>query len=130
MPGDRMRRVNEALREVRLALLEADVHFKVARDFVRRVRDRALSAEVAASLTPAQQVLKIVDEELVTTLGAEPGSSLFVGDCFSIDFAGARAIGMQALLMDPAGVYKGDPHPRGHPQRRTDRPLECVRAGH
>jgi signal recognition particle subunit SRP54 len=65
--------VDEALREVRLALLEADVHFKVARDFVKRVRDRALSAEVQESLTPAQQVLKIVDEELEVTLGGEPG---------------------------------------------------------
>jgi len=65
--------VDEALREVRLALLEADVNFKVARDFVRRVRDRSLSAEVQESLTPAQQVLKIVDEELVATLGSEPG---------------------------------------------------------
>jgi signal recognition particle subunit SRP54 len=65
--------VDEALREVRLALLEADVNFKVARDFVRRVRERSLSSEVSNSLTPAQQVLKIVDEELVATLGSEPG---------------------------------------------------------
>ena len=65
--------VDAALREVRLALLEADVNFKVARDFVRRVRERALSAEVQESLTPAQQVLRVVDEELVATLGAEPG---------------------------------------------------------
>src|ERR671922_2292109 len=65
--------VDEALREVRLALLEADVNFRVARDFVRRVRERALSAEVSESLTPAQQVLRIVDEELVATLGGEPG---------------------------------------------------------
>src|SRR5919108_4372795 len=65
--------VDEALREVRLALLEADVHYRVARDFVRRVRERAVGAEVSESLTPAQQVLRIVDEELVATLGGEPG---------------------------------------------------------
>lgn len=65
--------VDEALREVRLALLEADVHFRVARDFIKRVRERALSSEVSQSLTPAQQVLKIVDEELINTLGSEPG---------------------------------------------------------
>ena len=65
--------VDDALREVRLALLEADVNFRVARDFVKRVRDRALSEEVQQSLTPAQQVLKVVDEELVATLGGEPG---------------------------------------------------------
>jgi signal recognition particle subunit SRP54 len=65
--------VDAALREVRLALLEADVNFKVARDFVRRVKERATTAEVLESLTPAQQVLQIVDEELVNTLGGEPG---------------------------------------------------------
>jgi signal recognition particle subunit SRP54 len=65
--------VDEALREVRLALLEADVNYRVARDFVRRVRERAVGAEVTESLTPAQQVLRIVDEELVATLGSEPG---------------------------------------------------------
>ena len=72
--------VVEALREVRLALLEADVNFRVARDFVRRVRERSLSAEVQESLTPAQQVLKIVDEELVNTLGAEPGRIDWTGN--------------------------------------------------
>jgi signal recognition particle subunit SRP54 len=72
--------VDEALREVRLALLEADVNFKVARDFVRRVRERSLSVEVAQSLTPAQQVLRIVDEELVATLGSEPGRIDWTGD--------------------------------------------------
>ncbi|HET6346848.1 MAG TPA: signal recognition particle receptor subunit alpha, partial [Myxococcota bacterium] len=65
--------IDEALREVRLALLEADVNFKVARDFVRRVKERATTTEVLDSLTPAQQVLQIVDEELVSTLGGEPG---------------------------------------------------------
>jgi len=62
--------VDTALREVRLALLEADVNYKVTKDFVARVRERAVGAEVMRSLTPAQQVVKIVNEELVTTLGA------------------------------------------------------------
>ena len=62
--------VDAALREVRLALLEADVNYKVTKDFVVRVRERAVGAEVMRSLTPAQQVVKIVNEELVTTLGA------------------------------------------------------------
>ncbi len=61
--------VDAALREVRLALLEADVNFKVVKDFVGRVRERAVGAEVMRSLTPAQQVIKIVHEELITTLG-------------------------------------------------------------
>jgi signal recognition particle subunit SRP54 len=62
--------VDAALREVRLALLEADVNFKVVKDFVGRVRVRAVGEEVTKSLTPAQQVVKIVHEELIETLGA------------------------------------------------------------
>jgi signal recognition particle subunit SRP54 len=61
--------VDEALREVRLALLEADVNFKVVKDFVSRVRERAVGLEVLQSLTPGQQVVKIVNEELIVTLG-------------------------------------------------------------
>ena len=61
--------VDVALREVRLALLEADVNFKVVKDFVARVRERAVGVEVMKSLTPAQQVIKIVHEELIATLG-------------------------------------------------------------
>jgi signal recognition particle subunit SRP54 len=61
--------VNVAMREVRLALLEADVNFKVVKDFVDRVKVRAIGAEVMESLTPAQQVVKIVNEELIELLG-------------------------------------------------------------
>jgi signal recognition particle subunit SRP54 len=61
--------VDAALREVRLALLEADVNFRVVKDFIKRVRVRAVGAEVMKSLTPAQQVIKIVHEELIATLG-------------------------------------------------------------
>jgi signal recognition particle subunit SRP54 len=64
--------VDEVLREIRLALLEADVHYKVVKGFIARVRERAIGAEVTKSLSPAQQVVKIVHEELVNTLG-EPG---------------------------------------------------------
>ena len=64
--------VDAALREVRLALLEADVHFSVVRSFLERVRARAVGAEVSRALNPGQQVIKIVNEELVATLG-EPG---------------------------------------------------------
>lgn len=62
--------VDAALREIRLALLEADVHYTVVRDFLARVRERAVGAEVTRSLTPAQQVIRIVYEELVKTLGS------------------------------------------------------------
>ncbi len=61
--------VNAALREVRLALLEADVNFKVVKEFIDRIRARAVGAEVMNSLTPAQQVVKIVHEELIELLG-------------------------------------------------------------
>ena len=61
--------VDAALREVRLALLEADVNYRVVKEFVARVRERAVGAEVMHSLTPAQQVVKIVHEELIRLLG-------------------------------------------------------------
>ncbi len=61
--------VDKAMREVRLALLEADVNLKVAKDFIKRVKERAIGAEVTKNLNPAQQVIKIVNEELIATLG-------------------------------------------------------------
>ena len=62
--------VEEALREVRLALLEADVHFRVVRDFIDHVRAKALGQEVLASFTPEQQIIKIIHSELVQLLGS------------------------------------------------------------
>jgi len=61
--------VDTALREIRLSLLEADVNFKVVKDFVARVRERAVGAEILGSLTAGQQVVKIVNDELVALLG-------------------------------------------------------------
>ncbi|GFN36384.1 signal recognition particle protein [Tepidimicrobium xylanilyticum] len=61
--------VDTALREVRLALLEADVNFRVVKDFVKRVKERAIGSEVMESLTPGQQVIKIVNEELTILMG-------------------------------------------------------------
>ena len=63
--------VDEVLKEIRVALLEADVALSVARDLVERIRVRAVGAEVSESLSPAQQVIKIVNEELTVTLGGE-----------------------------------------------------------
>lgn len=62
--------VKEAMREVKLALLEADVNFKVVKDFVKRVSDRAVGDEVMESLTPGQHVIKIVNEELTALMGS------------------------------------------------------------
>ena len=61
--------IKDAMREVRLALLEADVNFKVARDFIKTVSEKAVGADVLESLTPAQQIIKIVRDELVELLG-------------------------------------------------------------
>ena len=61
--------IQEAMREIRLALLEADVNFQVVRDFVQRVREQALGQEVMRSLTPGQQVVKIVRDELTALMG-------------------------------------------------------------
>lgn len=61
--------VDVAMREVRLALLEADVHYSVVKDFIARVRERSIGAEVSKALNPAQMVIKIVNEELIATLG-------------------------------------------------------------
>src|SRR4051794_23018115 len=63
--------VDAVLREIRLALLEADVNFRVVKDLVARIREATVGAELSKSLTPAQQVIKIVSNELVTTLGGE-----------------------------------------------------------
>ena len=63
--------LKDAMREVKLALLEADVNFKVVKGFVKSVSERAMGAEVMESLTPAQQIIKIVNEELISLMGGE-----------------------------------------------------------
>src|SRR5919199_2521980 len=70
--------IDRAMREIRLALLEADVNFRVVKDFVAKVKERALGADVAKSLTPGQHVVKIVHEELTELMGAG-GSKLAFG---------------------------------------------------
>ena len=62
--------VTDSLREVRMALLEADVNFKVARDFIERVKTKAIGAEVIQSVQPGQQIIKIIHDELVDLLGS------------------------------------------------------------
>ena len=68
--------IKDALREVRLALLEADVNFKVVKDFIENVRTKAVGTEVVQSLTPGQQVVKIVHDELVAVMGGNEDNSL------------------------------------------------------
>jgi signal recognition particle subunit SRP54 len=71
--------VSRAMREIRLALLEADVNFHVVKDFVERVRERAVGEDVAKSLTPGQQVVKIVHEELTSLMGSGSSKLAFAG---------------------------------------------------
>jgi signal recognition particle subunit SRP54 len=71
--------VSRAMREIRLALLEADVNFKVVKDFVAQVRARALGADVTKSLTPGQEVVRIVHEELTSLMGAGSSKLAFAG---------------------------------------------------
>jgi len=71
--------ISAAMREIRLALLEADVNFQVVKDFVGRVRERAAGEEVLKSLTPGQQVVKIVHEELTTLMGSGDSRLAFAG---------------------------------------------------
>ena len=71
--------ISTAMREIRLALLEADVNFQVVKDFVARVRERAVGEEVLKSLTPGQQVVKIVHEELTALMGSGDSRLAFAG---------------------------------------------------
>jgi signal recognition particle subunit SRP54 len=71
--------IARAMREIRLALLEADVNFQVVKDFVARVRERALGSDVTKSITPGQQVVKIVHEELTQLMGAGSSKLAFAG---------------------------------------------------
>jgi len=71
--------ISRAMREIRLALLEADVNFAVVKDFVARVRERAQGADVLKSLTPGQQVVKIVHEELTSVMGSGDSRLAFAG---------------------------------------------------
>ena len=71
--------VDEVLREIRLALLDADVALEVAKDFIERVRERAVGSDVLKSVTPGQMVVKIVNDELVVTLGSDDGGINLVG---------------------------------------------------
>src|SRR5918994_1260695 len=71
--------ISRSMREIRLALLEADVNFRVVKDFVARVKERALGQDVARSLTPGQQVVKIVHEELTELMGTGDSKLVFAG---------------------------------------------------
>jgi signal recognition particle subunit SRP54 len=87
--------IKEALREVRLALLEADVNFKVVKDFVENVRVRAVGTEVLTSLSPGQQVIRIVHDELVAIMGG--------GEDNSLDLAAKPPVAIMMVGLQGAG---------------------------
>jgi signal recognition particle subunit SRP54 len=85
--------VTDALREVRMALLEADVNFKVARDFIERVKTKSMGAEVIASVQPGQQIIKFVSDELVALLGSQNTGLDLSGQPSSIMMVGLHGSG-------------------------------------
>src|SRR6266481_925312 len=85
--------VGEALREVRLALLEADVNFKVARDFIERVKTKAIGQEVIQSIQPGQQIIKIIHDELVELLGSSNASLQLSGNPSCVLMVGLHGSG-------------------------------------
>jgi signal recognition particle subunit SRP54 len=85
--------VGDSLREVRMALLEADVNFKVARDFIERVKTKAIGAEVIQSIQPGQQIVKIINDELVDLLGSTNSALKLDGNPSSILMVGLHGSG-------------------------------------
>ena len=85
--------VTDALREVRMALLEADVNFKVARDFIDRVKTKSVGVEVIQSIQPGQQVIKVIHDELVELLGASNASLNLVGNPACVLLVGLHGSG-------------------------------------
>ncbi len=85
--------ISDSLREVRMALLEADVNFKVARDFIERVKTRSLGADVIQSVSPGQQIVKVIHDELVELLGAQNASLNLSGSRACIMMVGLHGSG-------------------------------------
>ncbi len=109
--------LKEAMREVKLALLEADVNFRVVKDFVKQVTERAMGAEVMESLTPAQQVIKIVNEELVELMGGgEAKLEIASKPPTVIMMAGLQGAGKTTTAAKLGGILK----------KQGKRPLLCA----
>ncbi|MBR2779023.1 MAG: signal recognition particle protein [Firmicutes bacterium] len=99
--------VNEAMREIKLALLEADVNFKVVKNFVAAVKEKSLGAEVMESLTPGQQIVKIVNEELVALMGGTNSRITYSSSGFTtILLAGLQGTGKTTTAGKLAMYFK------------------------
>ena len=100
-----------AMREVRLALLEADVSYKVVKDFVKTVSERAVGAEVLDSLTPAQQVIKIVSEELTALMGGANAKLTFASRPPTVVMmVGLQGAGKTTNVAKLAGYFRKQGH--------------------
>ncbi len=102
--------VDQVLREIRLALLEADVHYKVVKGFVRRVRERAIGVEITKSLSPAQQVVKLVHEELIETLGESGRLELTGSAPYVIMLVGLQGSGKTTMVAKLSRYLKQGGH--------------------
>jgi signal recognition particle subunit SRP54 len=100
--------VDSMMREVRLALLEADVNYGVVKDFITRVRERAVGAEVSKALNPAQQVIKIVHEELITTLGTAEKLNLSGVKPYAVMLVGLQGSGKTTAAAKLARKLRSD----------------------
>ena len=110
--------VREAMREVRLALLEADVNFKVVKDFVKTVTEKAVGSDILESLTPAQQVVKIVNDELCALMGGSQSRvHMATRPPTVIMFVGLQGAGKTTNIAKLAGYFK---------KKEGRRPLLCA----
>ena len=103
--------VKEAMREVKLALLEADVNFKIVKDFIKVVKERSVGSEVLESLTPGQQVIKIVNEELTNLMGETQSKIEYSSDTVStIMMVGLQGAGKTTTSGKIAKLLKEKDH--------------------
>ncbi len=108
--------IKDAMREVKMALLEADVNFRVVKNFVNSVSERAVGAEVMESLTPGQQVIKIVNEELVALMGEEEKIKISSKPPTIIMMTGLQGAGKTTTAAKLGGIFK----------KQGKRPLLCA----
>lgn len=104
--------VKAAMKEVKLALLEADVNFKVVKQFIKAVEERAIGQDVMNSLTPGQQVIKIVNEEMIALMGAETTEITIkpAGEMTVIMMVGLQGAGKTTTAAKLAGKFKAKGH--------------------
>ena len=110
--------VKEAMREIRMALLEADVNFKVVKQFVATVTEKAVGSDILESLTPAQQVIKLVNDELCNLMGGTQSKIRLANNPPTvIMFVGLQGAGKTTNIAKLAGYFKN---------RQGKRPLLCA----